>query len=94
MRDWKFESKIYDYIDKWFVGIIIKLKHNPILIFFWSFWNKIALKECIKFDIKYGKDLEKLTEGFVSKMKWTSTFHKYLGGSKSDFEFVIYGEND
>jgi len=76
MRGWKFESKIYDYIDKWFVGLIIKLKHNPILIFLWSFWNKIVLKECIKFDNKYGKDLEKLIEGFANNFKRNATIKR------------------
>jgi len=76
LRDWKPELKIYDYFDKWFVGIIIKLKHNPILVFFWSFWNKIAWKECIKFDNKYGKDFEGLTKKFVNNFMWHRTIKR------------------
>lgn len=73
LRDSFLNLRTYKYVDKWIVGIIIKLKHNPILIFLWSFWNKIALKECIKINNKYGNDLEKLTEGFVNKFIWNTT---------------------
>lgn len=67
LRDSKPNLRRYKYLDKWIVGIIVKLKYNPILVFFWSFWNKIGMKECIIFHNEYGKQLNRLTETFANK---------------------------
>jgi len=76
LGDGKSKPKIYYYIDKKFIGLIAKLKYNPILIFLWYYWNKIAMKKYVKFWNTHGEQLNRLTEAFVKKFIWNRTIER------------------